>query len=255
MGDADISDRLQQAIALAQAGQHAEARDLLQDIVAADPRQTLAWMWLASVAPDQEERVRCLARVLALEPGNRPAQQAYLQLTGQDYAPSPAPQARSGWRRVLFGDAPVGLGSYLIMLLVGAIAVVVIALAASTRDDEPDQPQTPPTLPFALPSATPTLSVSLTPSSTPWPTRTPGPSPTSIWDAPPPTWTAVPTDTLAPSPTDTPTATPTHTATPTSTSTPSPTTSARTPHPATPSATRTVAPSPTGTASATAPPG
>ena len=251
MGEAEISDRLQQAIALAQAGQQAEARVLLQEIVAADPRQTLAWMWLATVAADQEERVRCLARVLALEPDNRPAQQAYLQLTGREFAPPATPQARSGWRRVVFGDAPLGLGSYLIMLLVGAIAVVVIALAASTRDNEPDQPQTPPTLPFALPSATPTLSVSLTPSSTPWPTRTPGPSPTSIWDAPPPTWTAVPTDTPTPSPTLTPTATATDTSTPT----PSPTTSTPTPRPATQSATRTVAPPPTGTASAKAPPG
>jgi hypothetical protein len=251
MGDAEISDRLQQAIALAQAGQQAEARDLLQEIVAADPGQTLAWMWLATVAPHHEERVRYLERVLALEPDNRPAQQAYLQLTGQNYAPPRAPQARSGWRRALFGDAPVGLGSYLIILLVGAIAVVVIALAAAARDDEPAQPPTPPALPFALPSPTPTLSVSPTPSNTPWPTRTPGPSPTSIWDAPPPTWTAVPTDTPTPSPTLTPTATPTYTATPSATPTPSPTTSARTPRPAT----RTAAPPATGTALATTPPG
>lgn len=254
MADAESSDRLQQAIALAQAGQQTQARDLLREIVAADPGQTLAWMWLATTAPDHEERVRCLERVLALEPDNRPAQQAYLQLTGQNYAPPRAPQARSGWRRVLFGDAPVGLGSYLIILLVGAIAVVVIALAVGTRDNEPDQP---PTLPLALPSPTPTLSVSPTPGHTPWPTRTPGPSPTSIWAAPPPTWTAVPTDTPTPSPTLTPTATPTYTSTPTATPTPSPTTSARTPRPATATQTAspTVIPSPTGTASPTAPPG
>ncbi len=271
MRRAEITDRLQQAIALAQAGQHSEARRLLEEVVAADPRQALAWMWLATVVPDRDERVRCLARVLVLEPGNRAAQDAYQQLTGQVYAPPQSPRARTGWRRALFGDAPLGLGSYLILLLVGTVAVVVIALVINARDGT-DQPNTPPTPRFALPSATATPRVSPTPSVTPWPTRTPGPSPTLLWNAPPPTWTAVPTNTPAPSRTPAPTATITPAASltptpvpPTATFTPPPPTSTRTPSPtdqpatATPTATRTAvrtaAPLPTGAASATAPPG
>ncbi len=68
MRRAEITEKLQQAIALAQAGQQADARRLLEEVVAADPQQTLAWMWLATVAGDRDERVRYLARALALEP-------------------------------------------------------------------------------------------------------------------------------------------------------------------------------------------
>lgn len=268
MRRAEITERLQQAIALAQAGQLSEARRLLEEVVAADPRQALAWMWLATVARDRDERVRCLTRVLALEPDNRAAQDAYQQLTGQPYVPPRPLHARTGWRRVLFGDAPLGLGSYLILLLVGAVAVVVIALVAGSRDDAA-QPDIPPTPRFALPSATAAPRLSPTPSDTPWPTRTPGPSPTLLWDAPPPTWTPVPTDTPAPSRTPVPTATSTPTASqtptpvpPTATFTPLPPTSTRTLSPtaqpatatpaATRTATRTATPVPGGAASAPA---
>ncbi len=278
MRRAEIADRLQQAIALAQAGQHSDARRLLEEVVAADPQQALAWMWLATVARDRDERVRCLARALALEPDNRAAQDAYQQLTGQVYMPPPSSPSRTGWRRVLLGDAPLGLGSYLLLLLVGAAAVVVIALVASGRDDE-KQADIPPTPRFGLPSATAAPHVSPTPSVTPWPTRTPGPSPTLLWDAPPPTWTPVPTDTPAPSRTPAPSATSTPTAgltptpvPPSATFTPLPPTSTRTPsltaqpatatssathtpaRTATRTATRTAMPSPTGMDTGTAPP-
>ena len=49
MRRAEITDRLQQAIALAQAGQHAEARRLLEEVVAADPGSSPDG--LASIAP------------------------------------------------------------------------------------------------------------------------------------------------------------------------------------------------------------
>lgn len=269
MRRAEITEKLQQAIALAQAGQQADARRLLEEVVAADPQQTLAWMWLATVAGDRDERVRYLARALALEPGNRAAQDAYQQLTGQVYAPPPTPPSRAGWRRALLGDAPLGLGSYLILLLVGAAAVVVIALAAGARDDE-KQADIPPTPRFALPSATASPLLSLTPSDTPRPTHTPGPSPTLLWDVPPPTWTPVPTDTPAPTRTPVPTATSTPTASltptpipPSATFTPLPPTSTRTLSPTaqpateTPArtATRTAMPSPPGAGPATASPG
>ncbi|MCZ7541256.1 MAG: hypothetical protein M5U29_15360 [Anaerolineae bacterium] len=150
MRRAEITEKLQRAIALAQAGQRSDARRLLEEVVAADPQQALAWMWLATVADDRDERVRCLTRALELEPGNRAAQEAYQQLTGQVYAPPPSPPSRTGWRRALLGDAPLGLGSYLILLLVGAAAVVVIALAAGARDDE-KRADLPPTPRFVLP--------------------------------------------------------------------------------------------------------
>lgn len=237
MARPDLLNRLREAIALAQAGRRMEARRLLQQILAEDPRQVLAWIWLASVTADRAERIACLERALTLEPDNRTARQAYTQLTGRDYQPAPAPPAKS-WQRALSSDAPIGLTSFLLILLVGAAAVVIIALVIGARDEErPARPArtVSPLAPVFYATATPLLSP--TPSATRRPTLTPGPSPTSIWAAPPPTWTPVPTDTPAPTPTPFPTLTPTPSATrtpspaPTDTFTPLPPTATRTPVP------------------------
>lgn len=253
MARADLTARLQEAIALAQAGQRLEARRLLQQILAEDPRQVPAWVWLATVTADRAERIACLERALTLEPDNRTAQQAYIQLTGRPYQPPAPPPTRSGWR-VLTADAPIGLVSFALILLVGAAAVVIIALAINARN-ETRPVRTLPTLVLVSPVPTATSFLSPTASATRRPTITPGPSPTSIWAAPPPTWTAVPTDTPAPTFTPLPTRTPvpsaTHTPwpTPSATFTPLPPTATRTPLPA-PSATLTAAaPAATGTPS------
>jgi hypothetical protein len=233
MARADLTARLQEAIALAQAGQRLEARRLLQQILAEDPRLVPAWVWLATVTADRAEKVACLERALALEPDNRTARQAYVQLTGRPYQPPPPPPTRS-WRRALTADAPIGLASFIMILLVGAATVIVIALVVNARDDTRPA-RTPPTPVLASPVPTVTPFLSPTASATRRPTITPGPSPTSIWAAPPPTWTPPPTDTPAPTFTPLPTRTPvpsaTHTPwpTPSATFTPLPPTATRTP--------------------------
>ena len=82
MRRSDVHAHLQEAIALAQAGQRTEARRLLTRVVEADPDLGLAWMWLATVSTDRAERVEYLERALALDPDNATAQEAYAQLTG-----------------------------------------------------------------------------------------------------------------------------------------------------------------------------
>ncbi len=247
MPRADLTARLQEAIALAQAGQRMEARRLLQQILAEDPQLVPAWVWLATVTADRAEKVACLERALTLEPDNRTAQQAYLHLTGHAYEPPPPTPTRSGWS-ALTADAPIGLVSFALILLVGAAAVVIIALAINARN-ETRPVRTPPTRILASPVPTATPFLSPTASATRRPTITPGPSPTSIWAAPPPTWTLQPTDTPAPTFTPLPTRTPvpsaTHTPwpTPSATFTPLPPSATRTPSPA-PALTRT-APLPT----------
>lgn len=220
MTRADITARLQEAIALAQAGQRMEARQLLQQILAQDPYLVVGWVWLASVTADRAERIACLERALTLEPDNHTAQQAYARLTGRAYQPSPPMPARS-WRRALTGDAPIGLTSFMLILLVAAAAVVIIVLVANTRNEGARPARTAPALPVRF-TVTPTPFLSPVPSATRRPTITPGPSPTSIWAAPPPTWTAVPSNTPAPTRTPLPTRTPF----PSATRTPSPAPSA-----------------------------
>jgi hypothetical protein len=213
MRPSELKTKLQEAITLAQAGQRTEARRLLDEIVEADPTQELAWMWLASVSTDRDERIQFLERALALDPNNPTTQQAYTQLTGQPYeSPRPATESRRpAWSRSLRQDAPISLTNFLIIMAVAAVAVVVIIVALDQRKGNADQNAGAVVTPqLILPTSTPTATwrYSPTPTRTPPPTRTPGPSPTSIWNAPPPTWTSVPSRTVPPTLTPLPSMTP-----------------------------------------------
>ncbi len=201
MRRSEVAAQLQEAIRLAQAGQRAEARSLLDAIVQADPQQELAWLWLASVATDRDERIKFLARTLALNPDNARAQAAYTRLTGAVFTPPAAPDGpRDGAGDVSLLRRVQRLAPSTANLLL-AVALVIVVIAGvllgldilGGGDDEG----------AILPSATPrpptvTPGPSPTPTWTPLPTVTPGPSPTSLWNAPLPTWTPPPTWTPAP---------------------------------------------------------
>src|SRR5512145_591785 len=85
-----MRDRLQEAITAAQAGQRAEARGLLMQVVEADERNETAWMWLAGVLDDPEEMRICLENVLHLNPANERAQQG-LAWIDERYGPRVSP--------------------------------------------------------------------------------------------------------------------------------------------------------------------
>ncbi|NLX08117.1 MAG: hypothetical protein GXY36_00525 [Chloroflexi bacterium] len=214
MSASDLNDQLQQAVALAQAGQRTEARVLLERIVAANPNLEAAWLWLASVATDREERIAFLERALALNPDNATTQQAYFRLTGQPYVPA-APAPIPGVAAVEERKPLLSVGNLIILMAVASVAVVAILLAISLRndDDTPEQPVIPPVI-FVTETPSETPLYSPTPSDTPRPTRTPGPSPTSVWDAPLPTWTTGPEPSSQPTRTLVPTWTPRPTQTP-----------------------------------------
>jgi hypothetical protein len=207
---------LQDAITLAQSGQRTEARRLLEQVVELDPGQSVAWMWLATISTNREERIAFLERALTIDPENSTAQEAYTQLTGQVFSPvsaaSTAPGEPSGDRAALVRGALI-----LITMLVLVIAAAFV-LARQIVGDNGDKPPLPtlravtgqPNVPRRTQPGQ--QQPGLPEAWTPLPTRTPGPSPTSIWNAPPPTWTQaattspVPTRTPAPSLTPYPTA-------------------------------------------------
>ncbi len=62
--------RLQVGVAAAKAHKKARARALLRAVVAAEPDNEMAWMWLANVAESPAGAADCLERVLALNPAN-----------------------------------------------------------------------------------------------------------------------------------------------------------------------------------------
>ena len=61
---------MQVGVAAARAHKKARARALLRAVVAAEPDNEMAWMWLANVAESPADAVDCLDKVLALNPAN-----------------------------------------------------------------------------------------------------------------------------------------------------------------------------------------
>lgn len=72
----DARDLRQRGIRSAKAGNKDEARELLQQSIRIDPRNEAAWLWLASVARDNRERVFSLQKLLEINPNNDTARKA-----------------------------------------------------------------------------------------------------------------------------------------------------------------------------------
>ncbi len=88
----DARELRQQGIRLAKAGQKDQARDLLQQSIRLDPNNEAAWLWLASVARDNRERLFCLQKLLEINPQNETARKA-LDAANQSQPSQPAPAA------------------------------------------------------------------------------------------------------------------------------------------------------------------
>jgi tetratricopeptide (TPR) repeat protein len=72
---------LQKAIGLVQVGNKSGAIMILKEIVTKDPKNENAWLWLASCFDKPENKIRCLQKVLKINPNNQRAKQALDRLT------------------------------------------------------------------------------------------------------------------------------------------------------------------------------
>jgi tetratricopeptide (TPR) repeat protein len=72
MDTAALFDR---AMAAIKADKHTEARDLLIQVVTANPQHEEGWLWLAGVIDDLDKAIDCLERVLRLNPNNAKAKE------------------------------------------------------------------------------------------------------------------------------------------------------------------------------------
>jgi membrane protease YdiL (CAAX protease family) len=92
---ADIDDLMRPAITAARSGHVQRARDLLSRVITVDEKYISAWMWLSYVASDEEERDRCLRKVLTLTvPGMAPALAPAGALAGGGAVAQPGPRPR-----------------------------------------------------------------------------------------------------------------------------------------------------------------
>src|SRR5512135_550949 len=64
----DTQELLAQGIQAAQRGFKDKAREMLNLVIIADPRNEQAWLWLSAVANDEAEREEFLRQVVAINP-------------------------------------------------------------------------------------------------------------------------------------------------------------------------------------------
>jgi hypothetical protein len=89
----NTNDLLSQGVAALKAGQRAEARTLLQQVIKQDKQNEMAWLWLSGAVDTDKERRICLQRVLAINPSNEVAQRG-LQHLGLELTTSSQAQQR-----------------------------------------------------------------------------------------------------------------------------------------------------------------
>lgn len=96
MGSEQARDLRQQGIAAAKAGDKDTARQLLQQSIRLEPDNEAAWLWLASVARNPQEKLFCLQKLLEINPQNETALKAMQALGGaQPNQPAAPPPIRS----------------------------------------------------------------------------------------------------------------------------------------------------------------
>ena len=97
---ADTESILQLGIEATRAGDKEEARNLFRLLTRESPQDPQAWLWLAGVAEDREEKRAALEQVIQLDPSNELAKQGLAALGGPSRAaraavpppPPPAPE-------------------------------------------------------------------------------------------------------------------------------------------------------------------
>ncbi len=89
VADDQARDLRQRGILAAKAGNKDEARKLLQQSIRLEPRSEPAWLWLASVARDPQERLFSLQKLLEINPQNEMGRKALesMQASGPSIKP------------------------------------------------------------------------------------------------------------------------------------------------------------------------
>ncbi len=149
---------LEQGIAAAKAGRRSEARELLRQVTRQGGDNEKAWLWLSGAVDTDQERQRCLERVLAINPNNASAQRG-LEILRQ----------RKGERRKMSSTRWI-----VIALLLAANVIVIGGLGAVLLPYLRRGFPTHPSAVIATTDTTTTSTTVLTPAPpTPTPTRIP----------------------------------------------------------------------------------
>ncbi len=212
MADETIRDMLHKGIQAARGGNPAMARRFLQQVTEQAPENELAWIWLATVAENTEQRRRCLERVLEINPANERAREALARLRrvpGSAQVPSAPVSApplnerdallRPAKRRRRMSPLFFALTAFLALLLIGVGGVLLLGELQASPTATPTARRDTPTLAPTTP-ATAVAGGYVTPTPVGGQVRT-----LQAHAYVPPTWTPTATWTPTVTPTNTPT--------------------------------------------------
>lgn len=180
-----VADLLQEGRDAARAGKSARARRIFRAVLASDPTDVTALLWLAWLSEDPDASLAYVARALALEPRN-PRAHAALRWARRRATAVPSPQAPSLSASAVSSNSNRRSSHPATVVVLGLLVVLLgIVFAWSVLDDLPAVAALP-VAPSATATATtvaslsPTRTVapSVTPTSTPQPTTTSTPTPT-----------------------------------------------------------------------------
>lgn len=142
--------RLEEAIHLARTGQKARARRILRRVVAWQPANQAAWLWLSALAADRAEAEAALAQARRINPAHPAVARAEQWLarrfsnrppTKASSRVAPLPRLSGFLNRVGLVVALLGVGIGLVVLLV-AVGRQMTVVAQTGRSPTPDYSQT-----------------------------------------------------------------------------------------------------------------
>jgi hypothetical protein len=132
-------DLLNQGIAALKAGRRGDARTLLARLLQRDGQNEAAWLWLSGAVDTDEERRRCLERVLEINPHNHLAKRGLEALSGGAASPpanqpaSPAGRAATSPKRSTQDRQSRLLITIGVIMVAAACMLGIVALASSLR--------------------------------------------------------------------------------------------------------------------------
>ncbi|HWQ46487.1 MAG TPA: tetratricopeptide repeat protein, partial [Longilinea sp.] len=85
-----MTETLDKGIALAKAGEKAQALEYLKRAIQQEPRNPTAWLWLAGVLDDPQKQRQCLQQVLLIDPSNQAARRGLEKMDAPQTTPPPA---------------------------------------------------------------------------------------------------------------------------------------------------------------------
>ena len=84
-----MTSKLEQAISQIKCGNITDGKKLLLEVLAENPREEKAWLWMYQCVPTSEQKAECLQRALAINPSNQAARTALEKLSPAKRDPEP----------------------------------------------------------------------------------------------------------------------------------------------------------------------